>query len=163
MGGRSGLFPEDATQPSAAPDYHSLHLDRRDERRKSMRAAKSGSSPAGPNSRRVGGNDSERPNREVSTTGSVQGSDHDNGIHSAMTEFATKYFRYDRRTITIVYCVSDGLGFILHIVAYFVLPLFVCWRVATKGLPANGRNFSEAVQHTRVRQYNPPNITSRGL
>uniref|UniRef100_A0A671UTF6 Myosin XVB n=1 Tax=Sparus aurata TaxID=8175 RepID=A0A671UTF6_SPAAU len=115
MGGRSGLFPEDATQPSAAPDYHSLHLDRRDERRKSMRAAKSGSSPAGPNSRRVGGNDSERPNREVSTTGSVQGSDHDNGIHSAMTEFATKYFR-----------------------------------VATKGLPANGRNFSEAVQHTRA-------------
>lgn len=91
-----------------------------------MRAAKSGSSTPGPNSRRMGGNDSERPSREASTTGSLQGSDREMEIHSPMTEFATKYFRYDRRTITIVYCVSDGLGFIVHIMAYFVLTLFVC-------------------------------------
>lgn len=90
-----------------------------------MRAAKAGSSNAGPNSRRMANNDSERPSREASVAGSVQGSVEDKEIHSAITEFATKYFRYDRRTITIVYHVSDGLGFILHIMAYFVPPSFV--------------------------------------
>ncbi|XP_038592063.1 unconventional myosin-XV [Micropterus salmoides] len=122
MGGRSGLFPKDLTQPSAAPDYHCLHLDRRDTRRKSMRGATpvsppNGSSP-GPVSRHMGSVDSEPPSRKHSLQGSVpsvQGSVRDLEVLSAMAEFAVKYFR-----------------------------------VGTTGLPASGRNFVEAVQHTQV-------------
>lgn len=84
MGGRSGLFPCDLTQPSAAPDYHSLHLARRDVRRKSTRGAR----PAGG---RVGGVDSELLGQEASV--SIQGSQPENS--SGMAEFAMKYFRYD--------------------------------------------------------------------
>ncbi|XP_078136124.1 unconventional myosin-XVB [Sander vitreus] len=126
-GGRSGLFPEDLTQPSAAPDYHCIHLERRDDRRKSMRGARPVSPPRGPSpgliSRHTGSTDSGRPRREASAPelvqrsaqSSLQGSVLDLEILSGMAEFAMKYFR-----------------------------------VGTTGLPASGRNFSEAVQHTGV-------------
>ncbi|XP_008287593.1 unconventional myosin-XVB-like [Stegastes partitus] len=130
MGGRSGLFPENLTQPSAAPDYHYLHLDRRDDLRKSMRSTRPVSPPKvqspSPMSRRMGSTDSEQLSREASVPGSpkelqrsvqssMQGSVHELQILTAMADFASKYFR-----------------------------------VGTTGLPASGRNFSEAVQHTEI-------------
>ncbi|KAM7371275.1 hypothetical protein PAMP_010761 [Pampus punctatissimus] len=135
LGGRSGLFSKDLTQPSAAPDYHYLHLERRDDRRKSMRGTRPVSQAKGPSpdSFNTSSADSELPSREASTRRSVQsstqGSVHELEIHSAIAEFAMKYFR-----------------------------------VGTTGLPTNGRNFSKAVQHQEVAiqesliLYNEPEI-----
>ncbi|XP_058477092.1 unconventional myosin-XV [Solea solea] len=123
MGGRSGLFPEDLTQPSAAPEYQSLHLERKDTRRKSVRRT----NPAGAATNKapadtlllMGSVDSERPRRDTlqqgSNRSSVQGSVSDMEVLSPMAKFAIKYFR-----------------------------------VGNMSLPASGRNFSEAVQHTEV-------------
>uniref|UniRef100_A0A3Q1KFK1 Myosin XVB n=2 Tax=Anabas testudineus TaxID=64144 RepID=A0A3Q1KFK1_ANATE len=127
MGERSGLFPEDLTQPCAAPDYHCLHLDRRDERRKSMRSAPPKGPSTDPIRKSMAGTDLERPSSEASLQGSVQGwvprtgqSSTQGSVQkmenlSALVEFAMKYFR-----------------------------------VGTTGLPASGRNFAEAVQHTEA-------------
>ncbi|KAK2821058.1 hypothetical protein Q5P01_024017 [Channa striata] len=122
MGGRSGLFPEDLTQPSAAPDYHCLHLDRRDDRRRSMKKTVNPSKDTslGANSRSMGSADlgslrSKTSLPIMSVPSSTQGSVHKFEILSALVEFAMKYFR-----------------------------------VGTTGLPASGRNFSEAVQYTDV-------------
>uniref|UniRef100_A0A673Z279 Myosin XVB n=1 Tax=Salmo trutta TaxID=8032 RepID=A0A673Z279_SALTR len=87
IGGRSGLFPTDITQPSAPPDYHHVHLDRRNERRKSMRA---------PAPRPTSHNGSAQPSRDGSVLGSarsVQGSEMNDVQTFLMTEFAMKYFR----------------------------------------------------------------------
>uniref|UniRef100_A0A3Q3G6M9 Myosin XVB n=1 Tax=Kryptolebias marmoratus TaxID=37003 RepID=A0A3Q3G6M9_KRYMA len=96
IGGCSGLFPEDITQPSAAPDYHCLHLDRRDTRRKSMRVAKQmGSSNSEPFRR-----EASRPSSaQESVQNSVQGSVHELENLSVIAEFATKYFRYVKRRV----------------------------------------------------------------
>lgn len=107
MGVRSGLFPVDLTQSCAAPDYHCLHLDRRDERRKSMRSAPPQGPSQGPIHKSMAGADLERPSSESSLQGSVQGwvprsgqSSTQGSVHKmevpAMVEFAMKYFRYDR-------------------------------------------------------------------
>ncbi|XP_068162212.1 unconventional myosin-XVB [Antennarius striatus] len=94
-GGRSGLFPEDSTQPSAAPDYHGLHIGQRDDRRRSMRAAKPTGPPkdqsAGPISAPPDSSDPDRPREGASGPGSVQGFSQD--INSPIAEFAMQYFR----------------------------------------------------------------------
>lgn len=113
MGGRSGLFPEDITQPSAAPDYHYIHLERRDDKRKSMRGTRPVSPPKESQppallTRSTVSPDPEWPSREPlpqilgqpsvpgSLESSTKGSVLDMEVHSAMARFAIKYFRYDR-------------------------------------------------------------------
>lgn len=110
MGARSGLFPEDVTQPSAALDYNCLHLERRDTWRKSIRGTKLVSPPKAlsPGPIRRHSADSEGPSRDALLQGSVQGSVErpvqsstqgsvdDVEILSAMAKFAIKYFRFDR-------------------------------------------------------------------
>lgn len=124
LGGRSGLFPEDITQPSAAPDYHCLHLDQREVRRKSMIRSKAVSPhenasphpisppentsprPISRTSRHMSSTYSEPHRREASHLSSapvsfqrsgpnsVQGSVHESESLPTMAEFAMKYFRY---------------------------------------------------------------------
>ncbi|KAM6896932.1 LOW QUALITY PROTEIN: unconventional myosin-XVB [Xenentodon cancila] len=138
-GGRSGLFPEELTQPSAAPDYQYLHRDQRDYRRKSMGLSKKVTPPKDtlpgptirPVSRPISGpvnkTNPEEPSREASRPSSVQEKLHRSAVssrrssigeseaHSIMVDFAMKYFR-----------------------------------VATTGLPHGGTSFKEAVHHSKV-------------
>ncbi|XP_024913435.1 unconventional myosin-XVB isoform X2 [Cynoglossus semilaevis] len=89
-GGRSGLFPEELTQPSAAPDYHGFYLERRNTRRKSMRLAKSANAaPA------MAAADTVAVMSSVpgSMENSVQGSVSDMEVLTPMVKFAMKYFR----------------------------------------------------------------------
>ncbi|KAK1906898.1 Unconventional myosin-XV [Dissostichus eleginoides] len=113
LGGRSGLFPEDLTQPSAAPDYHCRTLICKDDKRKSTRGAASVSQSNGPPPGPSSSEGSVLARRSVQS--SLQGSVRELEIFSGMAEFAMNYFR-----------------------------------VGTTGLPATGRNFSEAVKHTEV-------------
>ncbi|KAJ8399769.1 hypothetical protein AAFF_G00408740 [Aldrovandia affinis] len=128
MGGRSGLFPSDLTQPAAAPDYHCSHIDRRDERRKSRRAeaAPASNTPSPSPSLRlaraplpVTAAPTEHSAQGSSAPGSAVWSDNDSPLYP-MTEFAMKYFRE----------AATGLG----------------W----KGLSAEGRSSSEMVQYIKV-------------
>ncbi|KAJ7987825.1 hypothetical protein DPEC_G00330530 [Dallia pectoralis] len=95
IGGRSGLFPAEFTQPSAPPDYHHVHLDRRDERRKSMRESKPVAAVAQPSREGsvVG------PARSVS--GSVQASEISEAQSFLMKDFAMKYFRESARGLAV--------------------------------------------------------------
>lgn len=134
MGGRSGLFPEDLTQPSAAPDYHCLHLDRRDDRRKSMRSAPPKDPSPPPIPRNMGSADLQRTSSEALLQGSVQGwvqrsgqsstqgSIHKMEISSAMVEFAMKYFRYDRTmTIIVISLASYNTAWLILCFHYFFI------------------------------------------
>ncbi|XP_010781984.1 unconventional myosin-XVB-like, partial [Notothenia coriiceps] len=91
LGGRSGLFPEDLTQPSAAPDYHCRTFKRKDDKRKSTRGAapvsQSNGPPPGPSSRE--GSVLARRSVQSSRKGSVLELE----IFSGMAEFAMNYFR----------------------------------------------------------------------
>ncbi|KAK5895560.1 hypothetical protein CgunFtcFv8_009244 [Champsocephalus gunnari] len=95
LGGRSGLFPEDLTQPSAAPDYHCQTLNRKDDKRKSTRGAapvsQSNDPPPRPSSRE--GSVLARRSAQSSREGSVLELE----IFSGMVEFAMNYFRVGSR------------------------------------------------------------------
>uniref|UniRef100_A0A3B4HA12 Myosin XVB n=1 Tax=Pundamilia nyererei TaxID=303518 RepID=A0A3B4HA12_9CICH len=85
-GRRSGLFPEDLTKPSAAPDYHCLNLNHRDEKRKSMRKTLI--------NKHMGSSNSKQPGRERSQQSSMQGSVLNLEVNSPMADFAMKYFSW---------------------------------------------------------------------
>ncbi|KAJ8283887.1 hypothetical protein COCON_G00027370 [Conger conger] len=127
IGGRSGLFPSEFTQPAAPPDYHGTHIERRDEHRKSQRAAaglpvpRLGQEPlSGPAALMEHSNEgSGQGSVQGSRQGSVQGSDSDRQLYT-MTEFAMKYFR---EAVT---------------------------KLGWKGLSAEGRSSSEMVQYIKV-------------
>lgn len=86
LAGRSGLFPEDHVQPSATPDYHSMHLLRRDERRRSMRGTTPRDTSPDPSVTQL----------RRDSPGRARSSEREGGIHHSMVEFAMKYFRYER-------------------------------------------------------------------
>lgn len=79
-----------------------------------MRMTTSKSASPGP-TRRDMNSPLQQSGKEVSMPGMGQNV----GVNSAIAEFASKYFRYDSRIITSLFV------FIHHVMAYFVLPLFV--------------------------------------
>lgn len=92
LAGRSGLFPEDHVQPSATPDYHHMHLVRRDERRRSMRST-------GPRDSSPDPSITEPTRDSTPRARSSEGEGEGEGVgesRSSMVDFAMKYFRYDR-------------------------------------------------------------------
>ncbi|KAM6964624.1 LOW QUALITY PROTEIN: unconventional myosin-XVB [Tautogolabrus adspersus] len=122
LAGRAGLFSEDHTQPSAAPDYHNLHLIKRDDLRKSMRNNRPVSSANGPSSglifRQTSSTETEKPSREASLRGSIQGSVQELELLSPMAEFAMKYFSYKRERLE-VNLAPDFSPCVLYIIILF--------------------------------------------
>uniref|UniRef100_W5N097 Myosin XVB n=1 Tax=Lepisosteus oculatus TaxID=7918 RepID=W5N097_LEPOC len=127
IGGRSGLFPSEITQPAAPPDYYSSHLDRREELRKSVRTAPRMAQPK--QTQGMGQTQAPSMASGLEREGSLPGSDSD-VTQYIMTEFAMKYFR--EAAIN-----SKQFSF------------SVC-RMGWKGLSAEGRSSSEMVQYTKV-------------
>ncbi|KAG2460614.1 MY15B protein, partial [Polypterus senegalus] len=84
IGGRSGLFPSGLTQPTAPPDYYGMHLDRREELRRSRRSEYIKEQEREPEQTKDVGEDTAFKNPDESVT--------ETSVFS-MTEFAMKYFR----------------------------------------------------------------------
>ncbi|XP_051774892.1 LOW QUALITY PROTEIN: unconventional myosin-XV [Erpetoichthys calabaricus] len=84
IGGRSGLFPSGLTQPTAPPDYYGIHLDRREELRRSRRSEYTKEQEGKPEQTKDVGEDTAFRNPDDSVT--------ETSVFS-MTEFAMKYFR----------------------------------------------------------------------
>lgn len=113
LAGRSGLFPEDHVQPSATPDYHTMHLVRRDERRRSLRATTPRDTSPDPSIT--------EPTRDSASR--ARSSEREGVIRSSMVEFAMKYFRYERG-------VGGGMAVfqqLLWLIWIFFFALKTCW------------------------------------
>ncbi|XP_072414228.1 unconventional myosin-XVB [Chiloscyllium punctatum] len=92
IGGRSGLFPEDHAQPTAAPDYYNSNLGKNEERQKSTPSSNRSSI------RKISAPSEVSENTIISSHS--ESSNPPSNMHSSpdfvqyvMTEFAMKYFR----------------------------------------------------------------------
>ncbi|KAL2077939.1 hypothetical protein ACEWY4_025624 [Coilia grayii] len=89
VGGRSGLFPAEVTQPSAPPDYHTAQLDRQDERRRSTKTAPAQTRPQWTPAQHAQNGVTEHP----MDGGSMETVPGPEPQQYHMAEFAQRYFR----------------------------------------------------------------------
>ncbi|XP_061612447.1 unconventional myosin-XVB isoform X2 [Phyllopteryx taeniolatus] len=153
MGGRSGLFPEDLTQPSAALDYHYLQLDRRDDRWKSTRGARTSSKQNEmlvPTGKQIDKIDSEWTTTDVSSQRTAHTS-----IQGSLEELQRPNSDSDRQRnvssrrsvqMSIQGSIQDG-ELQMSAMAEFAMKFF---RLENEGCKSSVRTFSEAVQFTEV-------------
>ncbi|XP_041938532.1 unconventional myosin-XV [Alosa sapidissima] len=130
VGGRSGLFPAEVTQPSAPPDYHNIQLNRQDESRRSTRTQSMTPSRT----------QSMTPTRTQSRTPLAQPQAQRTPIPSGHTEYPM-----DGGSETMT---SPELQ--LTLMAQFAQKYFrdVATRSDCTGLSANGRSFVQMVEFT---------------
>ncbi|XP_061665546.1 unconventional myosin-XVB isoform X2 [Syngnathoides biaculeatus] len=153
MGGRSGLFPEDLTQPCAPLDYHYLQLDRRDDWCKSTRAARTSSQQNEklvPISKQIKRIDSEWTTPDVSSKiiaqTSIQGSLEELQRTNSDSERQIDVSSQRSVQISIQGSIQDE-SLQMTPMAEFATKFF---RMENEGWGSSVRTFSEAVQFTEV-------------
>nr|XP_057917310.1 unconventional myosin-XV [Doryrhamphus excisus] len=157
LGGRSGLFPADLTQPSAPLDYHNLKLERRDDRRKSMR----GPRPATPQQEAtlVPARPTTPP--QETTTFLSRPAQKEPGLVPISKETSDSEVSSQRSLQTPIQGTLQD--FPMSAMAEFAMKSF---RVKNEGLKPSRRQFSEAVQFTAAPiqesliLYNDPDVNN---
>ncbi|XP_051912402.1 unconventional myosin-XV-like [Hippocampus zosterae] len=153
MGGRSGLFQEDLTQPSAALDYHCLQLDRRDNRCKTMRGARASSQEKEalvPIGKQIDTTESEWMTRDVSSQRtaqtSIQRSLHELPRPNSDSEWQ-RNVSSQRSMQTPVQESFQDREIQMSVMAEFAMKFF---RMKNDGSKASVKTFNEAVEFTKV-------------